>query len=79
MNITEAKQIAASLKNHTDKNSPYFQIRHIEPGPMTEFHHWAEGKLCEGAFLFSNAHEEKLWIALIDWQKKREHLRYYLP
>ena len=69
MNITEAKQIAASLKNHKAKNSPYVQIREIEPGPMAEFHHWAEGKLCEGAFLFSNAHEKKLWITLIDWQK----------
>lgn len=38
-------------------------------GNLTNFHQWADGKPCEGAFLFTDQQTVGIWILLIDWKE----------
>ncbi len=52
-----------------DGESRYNLERSHAPGKLSDFHQWADGKPCEGAFLFMDQLSVGIWVLLIDWRE----------
>ncbi|MGY2264541.1 HNH endonuclease [Pseudomonas sp. SDT2931_S440] len=65
------QSIAKSISNLlfiAEGRSRYKLEQSYASGDLIDFHQWADGKPCEGAFLFINQQSVGMWIVLIDWK-----------
>ncbi len=63
-----AKEISSLLS--VAKNGNRYKLgQAFRSGELTGFHQWADGKHCEGAYLFIDPQNVGFWITLIDWKE----------
>jgi len=63
-----AKNIS-TLLSVVESGNRYKLEHSYASGDLTGFHQWADGKPCEGAFLFIDQQNFGIWIVLIDWKE----------
>lgn len=49
------------------------------PGLLREFHQWADGRPCEGAFLMEGDDGMRTWLVLIDWKMNGTYYLVLFP
>ena len=69
-----AKNIS-NLLSVVESGNRYRLERSYASGNLTDFQQWADGKPCEGAFLFIDHQSVGIWVVLIDW---KENGNYYV-
>lgn len=62
-------QNISTLLSVVGSGNRYKLERRYASGSLTGFHQWADGKPCEGAFLFIDQQTVGIWILLIDWKE----------
>jgi len=73
MKKKNAQQLNTSIKNYV---SDIYKCREtLAEIELTQFHSFADGKPCLGAYLIEKSGVTKLWFLLIDWKKNEN---YYL-
>lgn len=66
-----AKEISQLLTSVTRTAGSKYQLKErINKKKLTGFHHWADSRPCEGAYLFEDQVGDGLWILLIDWREQ---------
>jgi predicted HNH restriction endonuclease len=65
------KQIDNLLNEYRKKSDVVPLVRdYLAPKPLSGFHRWADSKEFEGGFLIENENGFKIWLLLIEWNKK---------
>lgn len=69
MEKNDAKYIATCLSQYGMERTGSFQLENMShDSPLGNFHHWAEGKSAQGAFLFRRRSDGLAhWLSLIEW------------
>lgn len=80
MDKKDAKKISRLLASITDAVGSKFTLKeHINPKNLTGFHHWADARPCEGAYLFMDQIGNGLWVLLLDWREKNNFYIVLFP
>jgi 5-methylcytosine-specific restriction endonuclease McrA len=75
-----AKGIAKLLSYASITEDGRFKLeKYINRRTLSGFHHWADDRPCEGAFLFKNQSGSGLWVLLIDWREKDDFYVVLFP
>ncbi len=70
--------IVELLTKYMRRNDSSFKIlEKIETNALSEFHQWADGKPCKGAFRIQDSEKNILWILFIGWKWERPE-DYYI-
>jgi hypothetical protein len=75
MDKANAQALAKLLTAYAQRETNFPLLDKRPAGRLKNFHHWADGRPCQGAFLFARNANEKLWFVLTEWgQSERDYL-----
>ncbi|MCX7205602.1 MAG: HNH endonuclease [Proteobacteria bacterium] len=66
-----AKEISQLLASATNAAGSKYKLKeYINRKKLAGFHHWADARPCEGAYLFADQADNGLWVLLLDWREQ---------
>lgn len=76
MHLESAKHLAKLIANYGVRGGSYSVTQRTLTGKfLGNFHHWADERPCEGAFLVGSDAELAFWFVIVDWKRNGS---YYL-
>jgi len=76
LNLKSAKRLAELISNYSDKSGGYsITSKNLTRNFLGNFHHWANDRPCEGAFLVRSDGQLAFWLVIVDWKQNEN---YYL-
>ncbi len=70
-----AINLVEALKSDLGECDSFHLTKEIQKLPLQDFHSFADGRRCLGAFRVAKVSGENLWLLVIDW---REDDNYYV-
>lgn len=75
MEKSHARALAKMLNAYAQRGANIPLVDKRPAGRLHNFHHWADGRPCQGAFLFARDTSERLWFVLTEWgRSERDYL-----
>lgn len=75
MDKLHAQALAKLLTAYAQRKTNFPLLDKRTAGRLQNFHHWADGRRCHGAFLFERSASERLWFVLTEWgQREKDYL-----
>lgn len=75
MDKSQAQAIAKLLRAYALTPTDFPLLDRRPAGRLRDFHHWADGRPCQGAFLFARNSTERLWFVFTEWgRSERDYL-----
>ncbi|MBX3657955.1 MAG: HNH endonuclease [Ramlibacter sp.] len=67
MEKSRARVLGKLLSAYSQRETNFPLLDKRSAGRLQNFHHWADGRPCQGAFLFARNASERFWFVLTEW------------